>query len=318
MRNRPYFVCWHSSEASLQPQTKIRRYPLWAVAYYAYVHSAPNHRGKGWILRQLHHSGLRSGDRFVWPMENGTRLVVDPREGLLASETVGWTCFLERGWETHLERFVREQLRPGDDAIDVGANIGYFSAVMCQAVGSRGRVASFEPVDATREALSMARDLNHLGQLDIFAYALSDRSGVGEILFDPRVAGSASLHRSPTDQATAQNVCVDTLDNLVQAGVVRSKRLRLIKLDVEGAELDVLRGAEATIAYHRPLVILELNGSASLAAEWGLREVREFFGQTGDYRLGVLADGAVKRLPEQPLRADEYIDLVAIPARLPR
>src|SRR4051812_49564372 len=83
--------------------TMTSRIALWSRLYYLWAHVAPKHPGKHRVLSVLHYLALRSKKRFVWRMRNGTRLVLDPREGLLANETVGWTCFIERRWEPHVE-----------------------------------------------------------------------------------------------------------------------------------------------------------------------------------------------------------------------
>jgi len=63
----------------------------------------PDHRGKRPVLRALHEVGVRSGKPFACQMRNGSWLAIRPEEGLLVSETVGWTCFRERVWDPHVE-----------------------------------------------------------------------------------------------------------------------------------------------------------------------------------------------------------------------
>src|SRR5687767_3530302 len=108
--------------------------PWWARLYFNYASMAPSHRGKSWALRQLLRHGQRRGEPFLWRMLNGNFLAISPGEGD-APWSVGWTCFLQRTWEPHVERLLNVLLRPGDAVMDIGANIGYFSTTMACAVG---------------------------------------------------------------------------------------------------------------------------------------------------------------------------------------
>src|SRR4051794_14871283 len=74
--------------------------------------------------------------------------------------SVGWTCFQARVWEPHVERALNRLLGRGDVGYDIGANLGYFSAVMARAVAPTGVVVSLEPVAETFARLVLCRELN--------------------------------------------------------------------------------------------------------------------------------------------------------------
>lgn len=271
----------------------------------------PEHRGKLRILRFLHALGLRSGRRFIWSMSNGLKLVLDPREGELASQTVGWTCFLERRWEPHVEAFLRDRLVTGDIAIDIGANIGYFTGVMAQAVGPTGRVLSFEPVAGIRDALSKAVSKNGLSQVQVHSGALGAQRGRAVIHVDPRMAGSSSIFNSPSASAEAIEIEVDTLDDRLAPGITP----RLLKIDAEGAERDVLLGATRVLRENRPIIIFELNADASSAAGWSASDIAELLEAAGPYEFVKLTAQGPRPvdLPELALGRHEFIDLAALP-----
>ena len=273
--------------------------PYWARAYLAYERRAPNHRGKRTLLRLILHavSRVRPGP-FGWRMDNGSLLAISPREGLAFAWTVGWTCFQTGRWEPHVERCIRGLLRPGQTAFDVGANLGYFTAVMAQCVGGQGRVWSFEPVPPTFERLRLAAALNGFDQVRPVPVALGDAEGVAKITFDSRLAGSASMYGHPQEAngARQQQISVRRLDDLRAAGAVG--RPDLIKIDVEGHELAVLRGALKTIGEARPAIIFEFSEPLARRAGWTLPEAGETIASCGGYRFFEIRDDGLRRITD--------------------
>ena len=180
---------------------------------------------------------------------------------------------MQRRWDPHVEACVRAILRPGQTAIDVGANLGYFTAVLAQCVGPAGRVWSFEPVPETYELRELCRSLNGYSHVTPMRLALGAASGSSEITYDRRHFGIATMH---PDQVTGdtERVRLRMLDALVAAGEV-SGRPDLIKIDVEGHELDVLSGARETIAQALPAIVFELNERTARVAGWTLAELAE-------------------------------------------
>lgn len=266
------------------------------------------------MLRALHRVGLRDKQPFLWRMHNGLRVAIRAEEGLVASETVGWGCFLHRRWEPHVERALREHLRPGHRAIDVGANLGYFTAVMADAVGPSGRVWSFEPTPPIADDLEVSIAANGHSQVEVFRTALGDHAGTVSISFDPRLAGNSSLIGPGSESSTAYPVPMARLDDLYDQGRVGLPRL--IKVDVEGAELGVLQGATALITAARPVVVFEVNADMSQAAGWTLRQIADIFASCGPYRLRRLTEtGAVDVDPQTfDPTPGSYSDFVALPA----
>ena len=271
--------------------------PAWARLSRGYEQRLPNHFGKRTLLRMLRALPERRGSVFVSRMENGALLAFTPAEA--ATWTAGWTAFVERRWEPHVERCLRELLRPGDTALDIGANQGYFSAVMAQVVGRGGRVVSFEPVRPTFERLLMCRALNGFDQMTTFQLALGAADGRVEIAYDRAFGGSASLHG---DGPQRERVAVRRLDSLVAAGFV--PRPDVIKLDVEGHELAVLEGALETVRQAQPAIVFEWNEDAAARAGWTLREASELLRSVGDYDFWAIGDASLEPIDPAVYRAD--------------
>lgn len=184
----------------------------------------------------------------------------------------------------------------GETVLDVGANIGYMSAVSAIATGPRGQVHAFEPhpliADVLRRNASGLAGECDLAPITVHELALSDDEGAAELIVPPDFAanhGTSCLgaHASG-DGSTALTVKVKRLENVVMTAA-------LLKLDVEGHELSVLRGAPRLFEEGGIRdVIYEDNDPATTA--W-LRDRRyEIFGLSqGTLRPLLVAEDKVQR-----------------------
>lgn len=182
----------------------------------------------------------------------------------------GLVAFLLRhgtdGIEPGVAAAISRELRPGCLAVDVGANIGLLALVMATAVGPEGRVICFEPVPHLVAGLRRTLAINGFGgRTDVRAIALADSDGTSAF----NVAGHgpmSSLLPLPAE-ATAETIEIvrSTLDAQIPAG----SAVDLVKLDVEGAEPLVWRGAER-VRRESPQVVFVLEWSASHFARSGI------------------------------------------------
>ncbi len=162
------------------------------------------------------------------------------------------------------EPCIRRFCRPGDTVVDVGANIGEWTLQMADAVGPSGRVIAIEPVPHLAEALQKSALANNMRQVSIAAVALSESEGQAEFSVERANTGGSRLGRYCRDGEAFDSITVrlETLDGLLARSAIG--RVDFIKVDVEGFELEVLRGAHATLAKHRPPMYLEV-GAEDLA-----------------------------------------------------
>jgi FkbM family methyltransferase len=173
--------------------------------------------------------------------------------------------------------FVRALLRPDDMFVDVGANIGVYTIT----AALRGaRVLAFEPNGSARAMLAANLALNHVAdRVHVLPFALADFSGPARFTTD--LESSNHLETSP--EATGDLVDVREFDSLVEPG----SRVSLIKIDAEGFDEAVLRGARGSLERERPVVIVET---------WaGAQSLRRFLG-TLEYEF-FLYDGGLHPLP---------------------
>jgi FkbM family methyltransferase len=153
---------------------------------------------------------------------------------------------------------------PGDCVVDVGANVGFYTVRLSEAVGIQGTVHAFEPVPETFAILSATVRRLPLSNVVLHASALSDHSGTAEIVV-PREAGGADnlylAHLAGKAAPPGRRTRIETvtLDEFRRNGL---PRISFIKCDVEGAELLVLRGALAVLREDRPVMLCEVCGHA--------------------------------------------------------
>lgn len=171
---------------------------------------------------------------------------------------------------------LKRLLTPEDRCVDVGAHIGYVALV---AAKYAGRVLAVEPGPTTYRRLQRNLALNPrlAPKVVSLPLALADHAGTMTLLDSERQPNRASLAYRPVDAREVQ-VEVRTLD---QVAAEHLDRVSFLKIDVEGAELDVLRGGEATLRHHRPLVLCELNEDLQAVFGRTCQDILDYFAELG-------------------------------------
>lgn len=149
-------------------------------------------------------------------------------------------------------------VRPGTVAIDIGAHFGTYSLALAQLVGKRGQVISIEPIEEDALMLERAAKQLHL-PIEVVHCALSSKDGFAEMHI-PSIHGyqkTALSSLEPGDPgAETRSVATKRLDDVL-AGTNRP--VSFIKIDVEGHEIDVLKGGLETLRTHKPAILIEVN-----------------------------------------------------------
>ncbi len=217
--------------------------------------------------------------RQVWPFQFGRDFATyagafATKIGLLGSEwyefqpdlwmrlnirdLIQQTILLEGVWDPTLTTFIQRNLSPGDAFIDVGAHVGYFTLLASRRVGPSGTVLSVEPNPFAFDQLQGNVGRNDLSNVLVQHTACGDSRGVVKLYLHTESNSSmASLYTADAAGSTAVEVPCTTLDELCQEQGVN--RARLVKIDVEGAELFVLRGMKRIMREMRPAIVLELH-----------------------------------------------------------
>ncbi len=203
---------------------------------------------------------------------------------------------------------LRSVLEPGMVVLDGGANEGLFTLYAARRVGTRGSVLAVEPSTREFERLEANVELNRLGNVTTFKVALGSRVGEAVLaVAEPKHAGMNAIdvreegESLPTWTESREPVSIETVDEIVVRA--RLERLDLIKLDIEGSEVDAIDGATKAISRFRPLILLEVE-EARLASQGRAKEdlVRALDGL--GYELWVFDAGSAQlrraEVPEDP------------------
>jgi FkbM family methyltransferase len=185
-------------------------------------------------------------------------------------------------------RAMRMLIGPGDVVLDAGANIGLFTVIAAGSVGPRGRVIACEPSPPTMKLLRWNVDRNGYDWVDLREVALAEEPGRLELEVFAPGSGFSSFAPEQAGAGTRVEVEVATLDEVAGDHL---ERTRLVKLDIEGAELRALRGAAGLLERARPDFIVELEPEHLERQGSSLEEVQTLFGDAGYSAFAIGARG---------------------------
>jgi FkbM family methyltransferase len=211
------------------------------------------------VLHQFERDGLArcelNGQPFLLPAEYLQMMASD------CNRPIPGVPF-RLGVEVTHSRWMIQRLQPGDTALDIGASCGAITALLARAVGPSGQVFSFEPANRAHRLLRQTIEANGLTNVVAEKLAVSDRKGTAtfaEFRFSPQhqykwlpEASSLFAPRIAADHPGAYaETSVETipLDDYFRD---YDRSIRVIKIDVEGFEVEVLKGARETVERFRP------------------------------------------------------------------
>jgi FkbM family methyltransferase len=243
--------------------------------------------------------------------QEGFRIHVDPGDF-----AVGHTVARTGVYEPDVSATLREVLTEGATFVDAGANIGWFSLLAASLVGPAGKVLAIEPNPRNVALLRRSAEANGFANIEAVTVALADEPGAVALETDGS-NGRVIKVDGPPDTPVPASFVVATwpLDTVLsRAGV---KRVDVMKIDVEGAEPLVLRGATEMLERDRPVLISEFFPLALDSSPWGsargyLQALREL-----GYRLSVIGlhgdqdDARILALAGRP--GGDHVDLLARP-----
>jgi FkbM family methyltransferase len=176
----------------------------------------------------------------------GYRICVSPAENL---------SYLMGTAEPHLQRAIKRYVGAADTVYDVGANIGYASLSLAKRVGPKGRVFAFEPLPRNVALLRRSVEDNNLANVEILEVAVSDINSEALIRVSENPATASLVWHRENPSAVEIAVKTVVVDDLVETG--RLPLPTFVKIDVEGAEGQALRGMRGMLVKARPVIFLE-------------------------------------------------------------
>ena len=219
----------------------------------AWIRYAPWSIGKHWLWQKFH---WRQHD-FSCRMVGGARMTGNTRD------LIQRHLYYFGTWEPNISRWISTTLQPGDGFIDIGANIGYYSVLASARVGDEGCVVAVEAAPWIHALLEWHVALN--GRNNVRTLALAASASAGTLKLYP---GSAdNIGKTTTVKGDGEPVEVAALplaDMLLDEEI---RRARIIKIDVEGAEPDVLRGLVPVLGRMRDDLEIVMEVSPSLMSD---------------------------------------------------
>ena len=189
-----------------------------------------------------------------------------------------YRAMLTSSYDIILCDFLERHLVAGDVMLDVGANVGYISAVAASCVGNTGEVHSFEPLRECFARLKFMQQLNPAFRLFCNNFALGSEEGALTIGFDPIGEARNATLVPGYNTPIRYKVPVKRLDAYIYDSVAHPQRIKVIKIDVEGFEFEVLKGLERFLsgARFRPLIAVEIK-------PWDLAKIGHNMADFEDY-----------------------------------
>ena len=189
-------------------------------------------------------------------IEPGLRLVID-----LADHAIGLNILRGR-FELNEIEFVRRTVRPGQHVVDAGAHVGLFAMHMAVAVGPSGSVHCFEPFEANAECLEQAvRENRFDGRVVVERAAVGATSGTAHLVFAPATLNSGGAFIGRPDEDVLPGHETRSVPLIALDTYPLPRPISFIKIDVEGAEPQALRGAARVLREDKPIILSEVHPS---------------------------------------------------------
>ncbi len=208
-------------------------------------------RYAAWTLRGLHAAGKKTVNHDLM---GGGRMILDTNDHLAQR------IRFEEGFEPEVRQEVERIASRSVNVIDIGANIGYYSILAARLVGPGKRVFSFEPQASIASKLRRNIEANALRNVEVFQYALADSHGTATFNLPPEGEEAfGSMHANGRfEVAKTVQVEMHRLDDVLEK--LGNPKIGLVKMDAEGAELLILRGAAKLLSSpDKPDLIFEAN-----------------------------------------------------------
>jgi FkbM family methyltransferase len=224
------------------------------------------------LLRPLRKFGLTVARRWPWPVSvrigDGKAMYVDLRS------SIGRALFMKGEFDAAVFEPLKSALQNGGTFIDVGANVGYYSLCALDLVGRSGNVHAFEIDERPLRCLRKTIKSGQLHNLHLHEVAVSDEDGIAHL-----VAKEEAGHSFVAKAGPGLTVPTTTLDSWRIKQKV--SEITAIKIDVEGGELRVLRGAIATLKLDHPIVVCEVEEENLQQMGGSTKEILELLNSAG-------------------------------------
>jgi FkbM family methyltransferase len=232
------------------------------------------------LLAPVRKFGLAVARHWPWPvvvrLKSGRRMYVDLRSG------VSRGIFAKGEFDPKVFEPLRGALKPGGTFLDVGANVGFYSMLALDAVGPGGEVHAFEMDERPRRCLRKTIARERIPNLFLHEFAVGGRDGdIGVAMHED--SGNSGI----VETGGQRQIAMRKLDTWrLESG---TRNIQAIKMDIEGAELPALQGAEQLLRAERPLLVCEADEELPKRFGYRKKQLLEYLAGLG-YRVEPLAE----------------------------
>lgn len=197
-----------------------------------------------------------------------------------------WSRWYHKDYEPETFDFLRQNLKSGATVLDLGAHMGLFSVAMSQLVGAEGHVYSFEPTPSTRNVLKEVVKINGCDHnVQVRSEAVSKEKGTFYFYDTGDLISNANSLVQTERSSNKIEVSAISLDEFAEE---QNVKIDCLKIDVEGAELDLLEGAKNVFTKMRPVALLSLHPASIKANSQSLENIWDVIKR---YNMRVIYEG---------------------------
>jgi FkbM family methyltransferase len=234
---------------------------------------------------------------------------------LIHPDEIGLTIFLRKPFEENERRFVAKFLKPGMTFFDIGANQGFYTLLAASRIGLRSKVFAFEPVPGEFRKLKWNVRINRLRNITMERLGLGCREGTTDMFVCLDGKGSYSSLRPPVESIRTRKkliqVPVIDLDSYVHRNNIQ--HIDFIKIDVEGGELDVLKGGLMVLRKLRPIVMCEIADIRTQQWGYNASNIYKFLEKYGYLWFQIASDGKLLPSKVKERYDPNWENLIAVP-----
>jgi FkbM family methyltransferase len=167
---------------------------------------------------------------------------------------------------------IKQYIKHGDTVIDVGGNLGFFVLILNELVGIKGKIYSFEPSSLMKNKLAATIQNNNIRNVTIVNLALGEAEGSTTLHYNPKQSGLSSIVSDFEKNSLSEEIKITTLNKFSEN---IPGRVSFIKIDTEGYEPQVLKGATELIIRDKPTIYIELGGEYQASSADALKILNE-------------------------------------------
>lgn len=275
----------------------------------SFTRKIPSFKGKARLIRPLRHYFYKryKGREDKWvTISDYDR---DIKMKLDRSSYMGGSIYWLGKHHWREVNFLKKNLKPDMVMIDVGANQGEFSLLAAKYL-TNGKVMAFEPQSDMCNLLNENIEVNGFKNVNVFNFGLSDHDSVEKLYTSTEESIHSGIHEGlytsfPDDTRSeyVQEFRITQLDKVLNDEPLRS--VDFMKIDVEGGELMVLKGAYKTLKQYKPKIIIEINAQTFKSAGYDTKDLLEYLAQFGYQAYRFLYSGEVKKIEPKMMNEAE-------------